>query len=276
MRIDKALSKATVALPYSDSALLDAKVLLAFVLNKEAIYLLTWPEHELTPDQQASFDTLIAQRSKGMPVAYLTGEREFWSLLFKVNRSTLIPRADTEILVEQALQYSKSTANILDLGTGTGAVILSIADELSDARCIGIDVNVDAVSLALENASNLNISNVCFYQSNWFDNITGKFDTIVSNPPYIDKKDPHLDCRDMRFEPLSALVANDKGLSDIKIIIEKGKNHLKGAGCLLIEHGFEQGYAVQQLFKQNGYHAVKTIQDYGKNDRVTLGVLKND
>jgi release factor glutamine methyltransferase len=211
-----------------------------------------------------------------MPVAYLTGTREFWSLPFKVNSSTLIPRADTEILVEQALQCSMSTANILDLGTGTGAVILSVAHELPNSRCIGIDVNTDAVSLALENAANLNIGNVCFYQSDWFEKITGKFNTIVSNPPYIDKKDPHLDCNDMRFEPLSALVAQNKGLSDIDIIIQEAKNYLQGSGYLLIEHGFEQGQVVQQLFKQNGYHAIKTVKDYGNNDRVTIGVFKND
>lgn len=276
MRIDEALSTAMVALPNSDSALLDVQVLLAFVLEKETIYLMTWPERELTPDQRATFDKLIAKRRQGMPVAYLTGVKEFWSLPFKVNNSTLIPRADTEILVEQALQCSTNTANILDLGTGTGAVILSIAHELPNSRCIGVDVNIDAVSLALENATNLNIDNVCFYQSNWFEKITGKFNIIVSNPPYIDKKDPHLDCSDMRFEPLSALVANNIGLSDIDIIIQEAKNYLQRSGYLLIEHGFEQGLAVQQLFKQNDYHAIKTIQDYGKNDRVTLGVFKND
>lgn len=274
LRIDDALSSATLALSESDSALLDAQILLAFVLKKETIYLMTWPERLLTLDQQQSFESLIDKRKEGMPVAYLTGIREFWSLPFKVNSSTLIPRPDTEILVEQALQYCQATSRILDLGTGTGAVILSIAHELPNAQCVGIDFSYDAVSLANENKTDLNIKNAQIKQSNWFENVTGKFDIIVSNPPYIDKTDHHLDCGDVRFEPLSALVADNKGLSEIEIIVEDAKNYLNINGYLLIEHGFEQGESVRAIFNKYDYHAVKTIKDYGGNDRVTQGVLR--
>ena len=276
MRIDAALSSATVALSESDSALLDAQILLAFVLVKETIYLMTWPERLLSVEQQQSFDALIKKRKEGMPVAYLTGVREFWSLPFKVNSSTLIPRPDTEILVEHALKYSQPTSRILDLGTGTGAVILSLAHELPNAQCVGIDFSDNAVLLAKENANDLNINNVELLQSDWFKNVSGTFDVIVSNPPYIDKADHHLDCGDVRFEPLSALVADNKGLSDIEIIVEHAKSHLNNNGYLLIEHGFEQAIAVQNIFTEHGYNAVNTVQDYGHNDRVTLGVLKHD
>lgn len=275
-RIDEALSSAALALSESDSALLDAQILLAFVLEKETIYLMTWPERLLSVEHQQAFDKLIEKRKKGMPVAYLTGVREFWSLAFKVNSSTLIPRPDTEMLVEQALKHCQPTSRILDLGTGTGAVILSLAHELPNAQCVGIDFNQNAVSLAKENANNLGIKNVELSQSDWFKNVTGSFDIIVSNPPYIDKADHHLDCGDVRFEPLSALVADNKGLSDIEIIVEQAKQHLKKNGYLLIEHGFEQAIAVQSVFKKHGYSEVNTVQDYGCNDRVTLGVLNDD
>ena len=276
MRIDQAVNNATLILSKSDSAQLDAQILLAFVLEKETIYLMTWPEKELTDDQSERFNKLIASRSEGIPVAYLTGVREFWSLPFKVNKSTLIPRPDTETLVEQALQYCTPRSHILDLGTGTGAVILSLAYELPNSHCVGIDFSDDAVSLAKENAANLKIANAKILQSDWFENVTGQFDVIVSNPPYIDKTDHHLDCGDVRFEPLSALVADNKGLSDIEIIIEHSKDYLTNNGYLLIEHGFEQATIVRNVFKKHGYSSVTTIQDYGDNDRVTLGVLKND
>ena len=270
MRIDDALTWAKFLLSTSDSALLDAQILLAHVLEKETVYLITWPDRDLSIEQKTAFEALIEQRINGVPVAYLTGSRGFWTLSLKVNDSTLIPRPDTEILVETALACCQSQASILDLGTGTGAIILALASELPNARCCGVDFNADAVKLATENALLNNINNVTFKQSNWFENVQGGFDVIVSNPPYIDENDQHLQQGDVRFEPLSALVAKDNGLSDIRLIASEAKNYLNDAGALMIEHGFEQGDAVRKILTALAYSNVKTIKDYGNNDRITI------
>ena len=272
MRIDDALTWAEFLLAGSDSPLLDAQVLLAHVLGKETIYLMTWPERDISREQKAEFEDLINKRINGVPVAHLTGMREFWSLPLKVNDSTLIPRPDTEILVESALDICSADADILDLGTGTGAIILALASELPKANCVGIDFSHDAVQLATENAQQLNINNVLFKQSNWFENVVGRYDLIVSNPPYIDKNDHHLQQGDVRFEPLSALVAEDNGLADIQLIAEQAVNYLKDGGALLMEHGFEQGAMVRDILKNLCYLQIKTIKDYGGNDRVTMAI----
>lgn len=273
MRIDDALAWAKQLLVSSDSALLDAHVLLAFVLAKETVYLMTWPERELTADQKNAFEQLIYKRVDGMPIAHLTGSREFWSLPLRVNNSTLIPRPDTEILVESALEICPADANILDLGTGTGAIILALASELPNARCMGIDFSDEAVKLATENGQQLQLSNVLFKQSNWFANVHGKFDLIVSNPPYIDKNDLHLSQGDLRFEPLSALVAENNGLADIQLIASQALNYLSNGGYLLIEHGFQQAQAVAEILNEFGYQQIKTVKDYGGNDRVTMAIF---
>lgn len=270
MRIDDALTWAKFLLVTSDSALLDAQILLAHVLEKETVYLMTWPERDLSAVQKAAFEALIEQRINGVPVAYLTGIREFWSLPLKVNDSTLIPRPDTEILVETALGCCSPQSSILDLGTGTGAIILALASELPNTQCFAVDFNHDAVKLAIENATSLNINNVTFKQSNWFENIEGMFDVIVSNPPYIDENDHHLNEGDVRFEPLSALVATENGLSDIRLIATQAQRYLNENGSLMIEHGFEQGVSVREIFASLAYHNIKTIKDYGDNDRITI------
>ncbi|MEL0628746.1 peptide chain release factor N(5)-glutamine methyltransferase [Psychromonas aquatilis] len=278
MRIDDALVWAEYTLVNSDSARLDAQVLLAFVLGKETIYLMTWPERDLSEQQKAQFEALIEKRVNGHPVAHLTGEREFWSLPLKVNNSTLIPRPDTEVLVEQALSEIQShftgQTSILDLGTGTGAVILALATELPMAKCVGVDYSHDAVQLATENRDSLGVNNVSILQSNWFEGVTGKFDVIVSNPPYIDPTDKHLKQGDVRFEPLSALVANEHGLADIRHISEQAKQYLVEGGCLLFEHGSDQGLAVREILQDNAFVDIRTIKDYSQNDRVTLGYFK--
>ncbi|WP_413702115.1 peptide chain release factor N(5)-glutamine methyltransferase [Psychromonas sp. KJ10-10] len=270
MRIDDALIWAKFLLSNSDSPLLDAQILLAHVLEKESVYLMTWPERDLTAEQKSRFESLVEQRINGMPVAYLTGIREFWSLPLKVNNATLIPRPDTEILVETALSYCTAQSCILDLGTGTGAIILALASELPNSSCFAVDFNKDAVALANENASSLNIKNVTFKQSNWFENVVGQFDLIVSNPPYIDENDKHLNQGDVRFEPLSALVAKDNGLSDIRLIAQQAKHYLNDNGILIIEHGFEQGNDVREIFATLGYEGINTIKDYGDNERITV------
>jgi release factor glutamine methyltransferase len=275
LRVDDALTWAEFLLAGSDSPLLDAQVLLAYVLGKETIYLLTWPEREISREQKAAFEDLVQKRINGVPVAHLVGTREFWSLPLKVNDSTLIPRPDTEILVESALEICTADADILDLGTGTGAIILALASELPKANCVGIDFSSDAVKLATENAQQLNIKNVSFKQSNWFENVTGKYDLIVSNPPYIDKNDHHLQQGDVRFEPLSALVAENNGLADLQLIAQQAVNYLKEGGALLMEHGFEQGAMVRDILKNLCYSQIKTIKDYGGNERVTMGIYQN-
>ncbi|MBB1272418.1 peptide chain release factor N(5)-glutamine methyltransferase [Psychromonas sp. SR45-3] len=277
MRIDDALVWAEFTLVNSDSALLDAQVLLAFVLGKETIYLITWPERDLSAQQKAHFESLIEQRVNGHPVAHLVGQREFWSLPLKVNNSTLIPRPDTEVLVEvtlnNILEKNHPNAHILDLGTGTGAIILALASELPKAHCVAVDFSEQAVKLATENRDNLDLKHIQIYQSDWFENVQGRFDVIVSNPPYIDANDKHLNLGDVRFEPLSALVANEQGLSDIRHICEQAKGYLNADGCLLFEHGFEQAVLVSQILHENGFTGIRTEQDYANNDRVTLGFL---
>ncbi|WP_022942511.1 peptide chain release factor N(5)-glutamine methyltransferase [Psychromonas hadalis] len=274
MRIDETLAWAKSLLINSDSALLDAQILLAFVLQKETVYLMTWPERALTTTQKNSFETLIEQRIKGVPVAHLTGTREFWSLPLKVNDSTLIPRPDTEMLVETALVNCLPQSSILDLGTGTGAIILALASELPNTCCVAVDFNEDAVRLAQQNATLLKINNIIFKHSNWFEKVTGQFDIIVSNPPYIDENDKHLKLGDVRFEPLSALVASENGLADIRLIANQARDYLNNNGQLLIEHGFEQGQAVAEIFTALGYQNIKTIKDYGANDRITIATYK--
>lgn len=274
MRIDDALVWAKFLLSSSDSALLDAQVLLAFVLEKETVYLMTWPEKDLTKAQKSRFEDLIEQRINGVPVAHLTGTREFWSLPLKVNDSTLIPRPDTEILVETALTACSAQSAILDLGTGTGAIILALASELPNSKCCAVDFNDNAVKLARENAISLNINNVTFKQSNWFENIEGTYDLIVSNPPYIDENDKHLKQGDVRFEPLSALVASENGLSDIRLIAAQAREYLNPQANLMIEHGFEQGKPVRDIFLALGYENIKTIKDYGDNERITVATYK--
>ena len=274
MRIDDAITWAEFLLASSDSALLDAQVLLAHVLEKETIYLMTWPERDISAEQKSTFEALIEKRINGVPVAHLTGTREFWSLPLKVNDSTLIPRPDTEILVETALSLCTPKSKILDLGTGTGAIILALASELPLAQCRAVDFNDDAVKLARENAALLNIQNVNIGQSNWFESVEGQFDVIVSNPPYIDENDHHLKQGDVRFEPLSALVASDNGLSDIRLIADQARTYLCAKGHLLIEHGFQQGQAVREIFSMLAYDEIKTIKDYGGNDRITIATFE--
>ncbi|WP_417881022.1 peptide chain release factor N(5)-glutamine methyltransferase [Vibrio sp.] len=263
----------------SDTPALDAAVLLCRVLDKPRSYLLTWPERELDAAQQVQFDELLAKRIEGQPVAYIVGEREFWSLPLDVAPATLIPRADTERLVELALEKIPAIdGDILDLGTGTGAIALALASEFPERRVIGIDLQLQAQQLATRNAQKLNLANASFLQGSWFEPLDDKteFSCIVSNPPYIDKMDPHLVQGDVRFEPLTALVAEEKGLADLRYIAANARQYLKSGGWLLMEHGYDQGADVRQILQDAGYQQVTTEQDYGHNDRVTLGCWLND
>jgi len=260
----------------SDSARVDAEVLLSFVSQKNRTWLYTWPERELTEPQNQQLHTLIQRRLQGEPVAYLTGHREFWTLTLEVSPDTLIPRPDTELLVEVALELmaerSSEKLNVVDLGTGTGAIALAIASEQPQWQIIGLDRIPAAVALALRNQAQLQIPNARFLESDWFSALgQQRFDLIVSNPPYIEQQDPHLEQGDVRFEPRSALVADDNGLSDIKNIIAQAPGYLAAQGWLLFEHGYQQAEAVRNLLTEHGFVEVKTRNDLAGHERATLG-----
>ncbi|RWR03455.1 SAM-dependent methyltransferase [[Pantoea] beijingensis] len=273
MEIRRWLKGAIGALAESESPKRDAEILLGWVLKRPRSWLIAFDETALTDDQLQQLDVLIARRASGEPVAHLTGEREFWSLPLTVSPETLIPRPDTEILVEQALvRIPAEASRLLDLGTGTGAVALALASERPDCQVIGVDRIAGAVALAQHNADKLQIGNAAFRQSDWFSALDGqRFALIVSNPPYIDANDCHLFQGDVRFEPLSALVAEEHGLADIRQIAAQAQHYLQSEGWLLLEHGWQQAQAVQAILRENNFLCVESCQDYGGNDRVTLG-----
>ncbi|TLU67741.1 peptide chain release factor N(5)-glutamine methyltransferase [Thalassotalea litorea] len=258
-----------------DSPKLDCQLMLAHVLNVDTSYLHAWPEKCLTQTQYDEFLHLLSRREQGEPIAFLLGEQEFWSLPFKVSPCTLIPRPDTEVLVETVLQdYSQNdNVRLLDLGTGTGAIALAIAHEKAQWQVEAVDYSHDAVALARSNAEHLHLQRVKIYQSNWFSNVSEqlKFDVIVSNPPYIDVDDPHLSQGDVRFEPNSALVAEDHGFKDIRHIISLSRQYLMPGATLYIEHGFEQHTQVQKIYADYGFEEIETICDYGGQPRMTKG-----
>lgn len=261
----------------SDSARLDIELILCHILQKNRTYLFTWPDKILSSEQTEQFLQFFNRRKSGEPIAHILGQREFWSLPLAVNNSTLIPRPDTELLVELVLELfagdvPQQKRSCLDLGTGTGAIALAIASEKPDWQLVGVDKSADAVALAEKNRSELQFANVQILQSDWFAAIPAQqFDVIVSNPPYIDPQDPHLDQGDVRFEPRSALIADNKGLADIELIIQHAWNYLREQGWLLLEHGYDQGQAVRDIFYARGFIQVETRRDLGGNERVSLG-----
>ncbi len=275
MEIRQWLRSALSGLSTSDSPKRDAEILLGFVTGKSRSWLIAFDDTLLSASQLEQLATLLARRARGEPIAYLTGEREFWSLPLSVSPDTLIPRPDTELLVEQALlRIPAGAASVLDLGTGTGAVALALASERADCQVTGVDRIAAAVELARCNAQRLNISNVSFRLSHWFNALSGeRFAVIVSNPPYIEADDEHLQQGDVRFEPESALVAADNGLADIKIIAQQAGNYLLPGGWLLLEHGWQQAAQVRAILRGNQFIQIASCQDYGGNDRVTLAQL---
>ena len=267
------LRHAASALSESESPKRDAEILLEHVTGKTRTWLLAFGETALTAEQEAALSVLLARRKTGEPVAHLVGEREFWSLPLYVSAATLIPRPDTECLVEQALaRLPEQGTAILDLGTGTGAIALALASERPDCSVTAVDLMPDAVALAQRNVQRLGLCNVTVVQSRWFSALEARsFGMIVSNPPYIDENDPHLAQGDVRFEPRTALVASGEGLADLDHIVTTSRQHLLHGGWLLVEHGWTQGEAVRDLFTRAGYTGVETCRDYGGNERLTLG-----
>lgn len=273
--IHTTLIQAVEQLPYSDSPRLDAEVLLCHVLNVTRSYLYTWPDQVLTAKQYTQFQALLARRVQGEPIAYLMGSKEFWSLDLQVTENTLIPRPETEILVEQALARLSpdSQAQVIDLGTGSGAIALAIAQERPHCRIVATDNSSAALAIAQTNAQRLGIHHqIEFLQSDWWATLGDKQATlVVSNPPYIAKMDPHLTQGDVRYEPRCALVAGKDGLVDIQQIISQSFSHLQAQGWLLLEHGSDQAEAVRQLFQQYTYEAIITYPDLAGLPRITVG-----
>ncbi|MHA7853505.1 peptide chain release factor N(5)-glutamine methyltransferase [Marinobacter shengliensis] len=254
-----------------DSPRLDAELLLSHVTGLGRTSFRAWPEREVAPDQAQAFRELVAERVKGLPIAYLLGQQEFWSLPLKVSPSTLIPRPDTECLVETALELPlPDNARVLDLGTGTGAIALALASEKAKWQIMASDRVEEAVELARENSRSLQLP-ITVVQSHWFGQISESgFDLLISNPPYIPASDGHLHEGDVRFEPPFALVAGDDGLDDIRLLVTEGFKRLNPGGWMLLEHGYDQGDAVRDLFAKAGWLNIETRKDYGGNDRMTL------
>ena len=269
---------------------------LLFIIDKPVLFLMTDEDYQLSTTELAQFNAGVTKMQQGIPLAYLTGKQEFWSLDFAVNEHTLIPRPDTEVLVEQVLQWinaqnnnngvrfdDKETKRLLDLGTGSGCIAISLAHELTNNsrnkkvpwQVVAVDFSAQALEVAKYNATTNKVYNIEFVQSSWYNELsidtTQLFDVIVSNPPYIDEADEHL--AGLLAEPISALSAPNHGLADIEHIVEHAPRYLHSGGLLAIEHGFDQGAAVRQSFINNGFYAVQTIRDFGGNDRVTLGQL---
>ena len=282
MSVAQCLQLAPQLAAVSDSARLDVELILCHVLQKNRTWLFTWPDKLLSAEQQQQFQQFFARRLNGEPIAHILGQREFWSLPLYCDNSTLIPRPDTELLVETCLQIfaqdkPQQPRRLLDLGTGTGAIALALASEQPQWQLLAVDQSSAAIRLAEKNRAHLGFTNVQLQQSDWFAQIAAGelFDAILSNPPYIDAQDPHLQQGDLRFEPRSALVAANQGLADIDIILAQSPGYLRPTGWVLLEHGCDQGEAVRDLFARYGYRQIQTRRDLGGNERVTLGQRDN-
>lgn len=254
----------------------EAELLLAHVLQKSRSWLYAHYQDRLHPDLLARFEGLVARRAQGEPVAYLTGRRGFWAFDLSVSPQTLIPRPETELLVEQALTRvgPEPGLRMADLGTGSGAIALALAHERRQAVVVATDVSAAALEVARANARNLKLANVEFRQGDWWQPLVGeRFDLIASNPPYLAEDDPHLRRGDLRYEPMRALASGRDGLDAICSIVSDAPRHLRPQGWLLLEHGWGQGEMVRDLLRTAGFSHVHTVRDLEARERVTLGSL---
>ena len=263
----------------SDTAVLDVELLLSHALDVDRAWLKTWPEHVLLSAQVSIFEDLFARRLTGEPIAFIIGSQGFWSLDLKVTPQTLIPRPETELLVETSLALDlPADCRAIDLGTGTGAIALALAKERPNWQLTAVDSEPAAVKLAELNSHYCQIDNVMVYQSDWFSQVPllgrlSNYHLIVSNPPYIEIDDPHLMQGDVRFEPASALVSGVDGLDDLREVINSSVKYLETFGWLLVEHGYRQGSAVRELFKAAGFITIETLTDFNQLERITMGCL---
>ena len=258
----------------SDSARLDAEVLLAAALNRPRSYLLAWPEQSVAPESVARFAAWLERRRNGEPVAYLLGRREFWSLELEVTTDTLIPRPETELLVELALARlpADQPLTVADLGTGSGAIALALALERPQARIIATDQSLAALAVARRNARQLNLAHVEFRQGDWCGPLAReRFDLIIANPPYVAVNDPRWRQGGLRFEPPAALIAGPDGLDALRMIIAQAPDYLQPGGGLLLEHGYDQGEAVPALLRERGFNPVADHQDSAGLSRASSG-----
>lgn len=276
MTIEQLLTQAQQSLALtSDSPKVDAEYLLAYVLQKPRSYLKAFSDQVLSSHEQQQFNELLSRRLQGEPVAYLVGKKGFWNLLLTTNSATLIPRPETEMLVEAVLHLDdKQPKKILDLGVGTGAIVLALAHEKPHWQLFGSDVSSDALTVAKQNSETLDLKNVEFKQGSWcepWQANTDFFDVVVSNPPYIREDDSHLMQGDVRFEPRLALTSGTDGLDAIRVIVKDARALLKKKGWLLVEHGFDQGQLVRDIFMQTGFINIETLKDLSGHDRVCQG-----
>ncbi len=249
----------------------DAQVLLLHVLNKNRAWLIAHDDETATDEQRSAFEALAARRREGEPVAYLLGSREFYGREFAVTPAVLIPRPDTELLVELALERAPENGKVIDLGTGSGCIPITLKLERPDLSVSALDLSADALAVATNNAQALGAP-VRLLESNWFSAVAGEvFDLIVSNPPYIHSDDEHLNQGDLRFEPTGALTDGYDGLQHLRSIIAAAPAYLQSGAWLLLEHGWDQGAACRELLLQAGFAEVQTWQDLGQNDRVSGG-----
>ncbi|MBD8806751.1 MULTISPECIES: peptide chain release factor N(5)-glutamine methyltransferase [Pseudomonas syringae group] len=263
-------------LPDSPTARLDAELLLAAALGKPRSFLHTWPERIVSTEAALAFAGYLQRRRTGEPVAYILGQQGFWKLDLEVAPHTLIPRPDTEMLVEAALELvpAFAPAQVLDLGTGTGAIGLALANDRQQWKITAVDRVTEAVALAERNRQRLQLDNAEVLNSHWFSALEGRqFDLIISNPPYIAETDPHLSMGDVRFEPGSALTSGPDGLDDLRTIISEAPVHLSPGGWLLLEHGYDQGPAVRELLIRHGFERIQTRRDLGEHERITFGCV---
>jgi len=261
-------------LPDSPTARLDVELLLAAALGKPRSFLHTWPERIVSTEAAQAFAGYLQRRRAGEPVAYILGQQGFWNIDLEVATHTLIPRPETEMLVETALELLPGAIShrLLDLGTGTGAIALSLAKDRPQWNVTAVDRVEEAVELAERNRQRLHLDNAQVLTSHWFSAVKGKrFDLILSNPPYIASNDPHLVEGDVRFEPSSALVSGSDGLDDLRLIVSQAPGHLEPGGWLLLEHGYDQGPAVRELLNRHGFEQIQTRRDLGDHERITFG-----
>lgn len=259
----------------SETPRIDAELLLQHVIEKPLAWLIAYSDTLATADHLKRFNKLVSARQTGQPIAYLTGQRDFWSLTLNVNENVLIPRADTETLVEQALERlpMNRVVNVLELGTGSGAIALSIAKERPEALVLATDFHSAALTVAKSNAERNNIHNISFQLSDWFKEVPDnqKYDLIAANPPYVEAGDPHLQRGDLRFEPSTSLVASGSGLSDLQTIIQTAPTYLSENGWLIVEHGYNQAEQVHALFQANSFSQIELHRDINDLPRCTIG-----
>ena len=270
--IKQALMQANTLQQVSESWKLDAELLLAEALGQSREYLFTWPNKELTQSQFEKFDTYCGRRLTGEPIAYILGRQAFWDFELLVNPAVLIPRPETELLVETALELldKPATAVVLDLGTGSGAIALALAANNRHWTVTAVDSSESALGVAADNAKLLQLSNIEFIQTSWCDGLPiAHFDLIAANPPYVEAGDKHLSEGSLPFEPIAALVARENGLADIRAIAEQSRHCLKKNSWLLIEHGFQQKQAVEKILVDTGYANIECVKDLAGLDRLT-------